>query len=79
MTGYAIIFENKVKGAGDQPNQLARYIDKTLKQGFKKDKIFVIYLPHDEHEPEEYSWILDGKNYIQQLIIFNGIINQTII
>jgi hypothetical protein len=60
---YAIIFENKVKGAGDQPNQLARYIDKTLKQGFKKDKIFVIYLPHDEHEPEEYSWILDGKNY----------------
>ena len=63
VTGYAIIFENKVKGAGDQPNQLARYIDKTLKQGFKKDKIFVIYLPHDEHEPEEYSWILDGKNY----------------
>lgn len=62
-TGYAIIFENKVKGAGDQPNQLARYIDKTRKVGFPEKNIFVVYLPHDDHEPEEYSWILDDKNY----------------
>jgi hypothetical protein len=63
VTGYAIIFENKVKGAVDQDAQLARYIDKTNKQGFASEKIFVIYLPNDDHEPEEYAWILDGKNY----------------
>lgn len=63
VTGYAIIFENKVKGAVDQDAQLARYIDKTNKQGFASEKIFVVYLPNDDHEPEEYAWILDGKNY----------------
>ena len=61
VTGYAIIFENKVKGAVDQDAQLARYIDKTHKQGFANEKIFVVYLPNDDHEPEEYAWILDGN------------------
>ena len=63
VTGYAIIFENKVKGAVDQDAQLARYIDKTNKQGFASEKTFVVYLPNDDHVPEEYAWILDGKNY----------------
>ena len=60
---YAIIFENKVKGAGDQPNQLARYIKRTIDQKIPKEAIFVVYLTADGHEPEEYSWILDDKNY----------------
>lgn len=62
-TGYAIILENKVKGAIDQDAQLARYIDNTIKKNFSKEKIFVVYLPSDEHEPAPYSWMLDGIDY----------------
>lgn len=55
-TGYAIIFENKVYDAVDQEEQLARYIDKTKAEGFSKDKIFVVYLSSDAHEPGNQSW-----------------------
>lgn len=60
---YAIILENKIKGAVDQDAQLARYIDNTIKQGFLEEKIFVIYLPSDGHEPAPYSWVHEGKDY----------------
>lgn len=55
-TGFAIIFENKVYDAQDQEEQLSRYIDKTIGQHFKKDKIFIVYLPSDGHEPTDQSW-----------------------
>lgn len=50
---YAILFENKVKGAGYQPNQLARYIRKlniTLGKHYDKENIFILLMPcsHDE-------------------------------
>ena len=55
-SGYAIIFENKACDAVDQEEQLSRYIDKTIAEGFNKEKIFVVYLPSYAHEPDEQSW-----------------------
>ena len=55
-TGYSVIFENKVYNAKDQEEQLSRYIDKTIEEGFDKNNIFVIYLPSDGHEPADQSW-----------------------
>lgn len=37
-SGYAIIFENKACDAVDQEEQLSRYIDKTIAEGFSKEK-----------------------------------------
>ncbi len=56
VTRYSMIFENKVYNAEDQEEQLSRYIDKTIDEGFDKNNIFVIYLPSDEHEPADQSW-----------------------
>ena len=56
---YAIILENKVRGAADQGIQLERYIKKTLKQNYKysENNVFVIYLPPTEaKDPDEQSW-----------------------
>lgn len=55
---YAIIFENKLFKAGDQPNQLARYIN-TKKESFNdnEENIFVIYLSRDGNEPAPNSWV----------------------
>ena len=54
---YAIIIENKVHYAGDQEQQLERYIDKTKKEGFEKnEQIFVVYLSPQGEEPSEQSW-----------------------
>lgn len=58
-TDHAIIIENKIHGATDQPEQLARYIDKVKNQGFKENKIWVIYLTRYGDEPENQSW----RNY----------------
>lgn len=46
---YAIIFENKVKGAGYQPNQLARYIhqlETSLGGHYGKENIFIVLMPN---------------------------------
>lgn len=54
---YAIIFENKVKNAIDQKDQLQRYIESTKQAGFGEEQIFVIYLPPTyQKEPDVYSW-----------------------
>ena len=39
---YAIIIENKLKGAKFQLNQLARYIAKMRKEGYSNEEIFVV-------------------------------------
>lgn len=44
---YAIIIENKLKGAPFQPNQLARYIATMRNEGYADNKIFVVILPKD--------------------------------
>jgi hypothetical protein len=56
-TGYAIIVENKSNGAADQEAQLSRYIDKTLKRGYRREQIFVMYLPPNEaKDPIDNTW-----------------------
>lgn len=54
---YAIVLENKVGWAKDQPRQLERYIDHTKQYGFKENSIYVLYLsPTYEKEPEKQTW-----------------------
>lgn len=42
---YAVVIENKLKGAAFQRNQLARYIQKMKEAGYKDEQIFVVILP----------------------------------
>lgn len=42
---YAVIFENKLKGATFQRNQLGRYIKKIISEGYKPENIFVVIIP----------------------------------
>jgi hypothetical protein len=42
---YALIIENKVNGAPDQPRQLQRYYEDVRRRGFKDEEIFPCYLP----------------------------------
>lgn len=43
---YAIIIENKVKGAPFQRNQIARYIQKMIESGYNENRIFIVILPN---------------------------------
>lgn len=49
---YAIIFENKVKGANYQPNQIARYIHKLNFKQYNEDNIFIVLMP--THLDDDY-------------------------
>lgn len=62
---YAIIFENKINEAGDQPHQIARYISHLCQIGFAAEQIFVLYLSADGIEKEfTQTWQLDnGEDY----------------
>lgn len=65
---YAIILENKIWDAVDQPNQLANYIDsmKSIGYGFSDDQIYVGFLPRTKnHNPSLNSWICKetGETY----------------
>jgi hypothetical protein len=56
---YAIVLENKIWDAPDQPHQLANYIDAMLssRYGFGKEQVYVAYLPKtSDHEPSLNSW-----------------------
>jgi hypothetical protein len=56
---YAIVLENKIWDAVDQPHQLANYIDAMLssRYGFSKEQVYVAYLPKTyDHEPSLNSW-----------------------
>lgn len=51
---YALIFENKVKGANYQPNQIARYIYKLhqlMNKSYGKDNLFIVLMP-TSHEDD---------------------------
>ncbi|MEE1260910.1 MAG: PD-(D/E)XK nuclease family protein [Paludibacteraceae bacterium] len=47
---YAVIIENKLKGAEFQLNQLARYIATMRKDGYTDEQIFVVVLPKCEKD-----------------------------
>lgn len=47
---YAIIIENKIKGAIFQRNQLGRYIQTLLEEGFKEKQIFIVILPKEKYD-----------------------------
>ena len=54
---FSIIVENKIYGAEDQKNQIARYIRTSINNyGINKRNIYVIYLTRYLGEPDEQSW-----------------------
>lgn len=70
-TDYAIIIENKIHGAIDQPEQLARYIDKVKSQGIKENHIWVIYLTRYGDEPENQSWRNYKDDFTERFLKFS--------
>lgn len=44
---YAIIIENKIHNAVDQPTQIETYIERLINQRFNKQQIYVVYLTRD--------------------------------
>lgn len=65
---YAIIFENKVYNASDQEAQLSRYIEKTKKERYKEESIFVVYLSQSGQEPDEQSWGKYKKAFAERYV-----------
>ncbi len=54
---YAIIIENKIHNAVEQPNQIANYIDKCIDLGVKMKDIYVIYLTKTKDNiPDDQTW-----------------------
>lgn len=59
---YAIIIENKVCDATDQPQQIQRYID-IINNRFPSERIFVVYLTKDgEKRVSDDSLTIEAKN-----------------
>lgn len=63
QTGHALIIENKIHDAKDQPKQLFRYIEETKnlkhKDGhvFKDENIYIVYMPSDRgKQPSDQSF-----------------------
>jgi hypothetical protein len=69
--GQAIIFENKINGAGDMYKQLPKYFNE-IKDDYKK--IAIVYMPKRANQtPNETDWnVYDKENVNQRLIIFNS-------
>jgi len=44
---FALIIENKIHYANDQPGQIERYIDKIINHGMPLENIYVVYLTRD--------------------------------
>lgn len=65
---YAIILENKVMDAPEQPHQLANYIEGLNDFGFTNEQIFIGYLPStNATEPTDNSWTNRlGHNYCNE-------------
>ena len=68
---YAIIIENKLKGAQYQRNQLARYINRLIQDyNYKPEQIFLVLLPKDCDNEIDYAshlyksvWSLPPDDY----------------
>ncbi len=68
----AIIIENKLNGAIDQPRQIPRYYDAVLKKGY--EVVAIIYIPRNERKnPDRTTWTQKDKNDVDpKLRIFPG-------
>jgi hypothetical protein len=61
---FALIIENKVHDAVDQPAQLARYIEKVKERNYKEEQIHIVYLTkYGDKEVANQTWELAEKNY----------------
>lgn len=63
MDKFAVIIENKINGAGDQDNQINRYIEKIESTGgVSFENIYVLYLTNSGWEPEENSFSKENRS-----------------
>lgn len=66
---FAIIIENKACDAIDQPKQVERYWKNMLREGFKKEEIYVIYLTRDgKHNIKDSDSLGDSEEQINLLL-----------
>lgn len=61
-----IIIENKIN-AGDQPNQIATFIEQVHKNGVEYENIFVIFLTLHDREPNQSSRTNKGNNLLWEI------------
>lgn len=66
---YAIIIENKVYEAGDQEEQLARYINKTKDNNYNEEQIFVIYMPSVIRDASAQTWGEYKESFIRRFAV----------
>jgi len=55
---YAIIIENKIHGAKDQPDQIKRYIDTITTYNIPEDSLYILYMTSWGGKPTEDSFPL---------------------
>lgn len=66
---YSVIIENKVHGAIDQEEQIEKYINNQIKNGFKYEQIFVVYLTKEGGSPSLTSLSNKKRNEIKNRYI----------
>jgi len=67
---YAIIFENKINDAPNQPAQLRGYVETLLKEEFKDKDIYVFYLPFylgKKPNDEDIKWLKDNDVFYRDI------------
>lgn len=60
---FAIIIENKICDATDQPQQIKRYIRAAVNQGVHLKNVWVVYLTKDGHMPSITSYNLAATDF----------------
>lgn len=72
---YAIIIENKVCNAPDQKQQLERYIEQFISDGYQEESIFFLYLTghkKESYRPESLGKYKENNNIYFQLSSFES-------
>jgi len=59
---YAVIIENKIHGAVDQPKQIKRYISEVANYKIAEEDIYILYLTRNGSAPSEDSFPTEIKN-----------------
>ncbi|MCL2074108.1 MAG: PD-(D/E)XK nuclease family protein [Marinilabiliaceae bacterium] len=69
---YSIILENKVHNAPEMDEQLGRYIENTLDDGFNEDQIYIIYLsPTFDMTPSNQTWGGYKESFKERFVNFS--------
>ena len=76
LSKRAIIIENKIKDAQDQPRQLPNYLQRIKRDGYKCDAIVYLRL-NNYKEPFRFEWTQEEISEVEQLLIVVIAYNET--